>query len=335
MREAITLTGRSVTFIRRLCIERKINARLAGGNFWLIHRQNLLDYLAFEYKRAGKPKDLAGQRFGRLTALKIHSRKFGMIQWLCRCDCGNEKVACGTNLSKGKTKSCGCIVRNQGYKKDLAGRRFGKLTVLEYSHSKSNKPYWRCLCDCGNEKTIRGHNFVTGNTKSCGQCPKTVRMISEEVIKEYLSRSKQLDSLFNQITKDYCGSQCHYEHIGCCGDNFFVGGSSKQLIKLQEKEALENGWDSQKQSGNCKYHSDKGCFLEFAKSPLCIGTFCQEIIRSLEEKYPSEMISAFIEEVRSFRTLSLSYKPEVILGKMDVAIRLGETLIKKSIKNPV
>lgn len=31
------------------------------------------------------------------------------IAWLCRCDCGTEKVVKGEDLRNGDTKSCGCL----------------------------------------------------------------------------------------------------------------------------------------------------------------------------------------------------------------------------------
>jgi hypothetical protein len=50
---------------------------------------------------------------------------------------------------------------------DLVGRRFGKLVVLEYAYSKG-KPYWKCKCDCGNEKVINGGDLKLGKRMSCG-----------------------------------------------------------------------------------------------------------------------------------------------------------------------
>lgn len=52
--------------------------------------------------------------------------------------------------------------------KDLTGRRFGRLTVIEYSHIENSRTYWKCVCDCGNITTIQGHLLSTGKTKSCG-----------------------------------------------------------------------------------------------------------------------------------------------------------------------
>jgi hypothetical protein len=54
-------------------------------------------------------KDLTGQRFGRLTAIRRLDRKKGSCYlWLCRCDCGQEIVVRGQLLRKGSTRSCGC-----------------------------------------------------------------------------------------------------------------------------------------------------------------------------------------------------------------------------------
>lgn len=51
---------------------------------------------------------------------------------------------------------------------DLSGRRFGRLTAMEYAGRKNGRTLWRCLCDCGNE-TITGYsNLLNGITKSCG-----------------------------------------------------------------------------------------------------------------------------------------------------------------------
>lgn len=48
-------------------------------------------------------------RFGRLTVISpFESDLHGHSRWVCKCDCGNEMVAYGTNLKRGLTTSCGC-----------------------------------------------------------------------------------------------------------------------------------------------------------------------------------------------------------------------------------
>ena len=57
----------------------------------------------------GNVIDLTGQRFNRWTVLKEAGRnKSGGAVWLCRCDCGIERVVDGRSLRSGTSKSCGC-----------------------------------------------------------------------------------------------------------------------------------------------------------------------------------------------------------------------------------
>lgn len=61
-----------------------------------------------------KAKDLTGQKFGRLTVVErsCNSNKDRNVYWICRCECGNYTVVQGRNLRNGKSKSCGCFMRD-------------------------------------------------------------------------------------------------------------------------------------------------------------------------------------------------------------------------------
>lgn len=90
-------------------------------------------------------KDLKGQKFGRLTVLEkdiIKKSKAGDIYWLCQCECGNIVSINGSNLRSGNTKSCGCLKKERVSEintKDLKGKVFGKLTVLEKDNTIERK----------------------------------------------------------------------------------------------------------------------------------------------------------------------------------------------------
>ena len=117
-------------------------------------------------------QDLTGQRFGYLTVIN-EVRKEGNPHryWLCRCDCGNEKVIEGSHLKNGHTKSCGCYRREvrKGIAADLAGMRFGHLTVLgEVPGRIRSEAYWLCRCDCGSWSVCRQEQLKNGQAKSCG-----------------------------------------------------------------------------------------------------------------------------------------------------------------------
>lgn len=50
---------------------------------------------------------------------------------------------------------------------DLAGSRFGRLTVLHRVEG-TTRSAWLCRCDCGTLRTVRGSDLRSGNTTSCG-----------------------------------------------------------------------------------------------------------------------------------------------------------------------
>lgn len=69
-----------------------------------------------------KPRDLTGQRFGRLTVLGENPEPYrapgGAVcrRWDCACDCGKRITVPQYTLSREKngTLSCGCTPRNRG-----------------------------------------------------------------------------------------------------------------------------------------------------------------------------------------------------------------------------
>lgn len=126
-----------------------------------------------------KLKDLSGQKFGRLTVIKLNPRLIkGRASWLCRCDCGTIKSIKSQRLINGTTRSCGCLKV-----KDLVGRRFGRLTVICFDRVDANQQArWLCRCDCGTEKSIIGANLSFGTSKSCGCLQKEI--LSDLRIKE-------------------------------------------------------------------------------------------------------------------------------------------------------
>ena len=51
-------------------------------------------------------KLIVGEKYGRLTVLENHHPKDEAV---CRCECGNIKIARATNIFYGGTRSCGCL----------------------------------------------------------------------------------------------------------------------------------------------------------------------------------------------------------------------------------
>lgn len=58
----------------------------------------------------GRPMNIAGQRFHRLTALTMLPQRdpSGNVMWRCQCDCGNIVDVSYNSLVYSNQKSCGC-----------------------------------------------------------------------------------------------------------------------------------------------------------------------------------------------------------------------------------
>lgn len=56
-----------------------------------------------------------------------------------------------------------------GRRKDLSGKRFGRLRAVACTHyGPGHTAYWLCQCDCGVLHTTRGSSLTAGVIKSCG-----------------------------------------------------------------------------------------------------------------------------------------------------------------------
>lgn len=50
----------------------------------------------------------------------------------------------------------------------VIGHKFGRFTVLSYSHTEKSHKYFLCKCDCGEEKVVSISHLKRGGIKSCG-----------------------------------------------------------------------------------------------------------------------------------------------------------------------
>ena len=230
----------------------------------------------------GKLKDLSGQKFGKLIVIKIdHIHKYKsstVIYWLCKCDCGNECVVCGHNLSIGKTKSCGCLINGI---KDLTGQKFGRLTVLYRDYSDShNSIYWHCRCDCGVESNVRANALTSGNTKSCGCIQNENRKrIKDDLTDKIFGDLKVLHRVENKnkgvvwhcICK--CGRECDVRsdclkngNTTSCGCKFSKG--EEEIMKYLDLYSIE--YITQYKFNNCKNIHPLPFDFYLPKSNICI-----------------------------------------------------------------
>lgn len=131
--------------------------------------------------------NLVGQQFGEWLVLKKSNKKTTNknIYWICQCSCGTIQDICGTDLRQGRTTKCKqhfaniekrpvktyiapIFPKRINYNKSYNGKKFGKLTVIDYNETKSDGTYVLCQCDCGAIIKVRWNNLISGKTQSCG-----------------------------------------------------------------------------------------------------------------------------------------------------------------------
>lgn len=98
-------------------------------------------------------KNLTGQRFHRLTAIRPTNRRIGgNIIWECRCDCGRIVLVRSQHLIRGEQKSCGCLrrdkstslhqgqrgPRNKNWKGGRSVQRGGYIRIYNPNHPHHN-----------------------------------------------------------------------------------------------------------------------------------------------------------------------------------------------------
>lgn len=95
--------------------------------------------------RAWNFKDITGQEFGRLKAIRL-SRVVGKIAyWLCQCRCGKECETQGSSLRNKGVKSCGCATKEATVKHgmyDAPGYR-SWYSMIDRCTDKTAKDYPR------------------------------------------------------------------------------------------------------------------------------------------------------------------------------------------------
>jgi hypothetical protein len=77
--------------------------------------------------------NLTGRTFGRWTVLGYAGRDGDSHSWQCRCACGTQRNVRGSNLRKGISRSCGCLLGDVLQKRNLKhGHRTNKAFSPEW-----------------------------------------------------------------------------------------------------------------------------------------------------------------------------------------------------------
>lgn len=218
--------------------------------------------------------NLTNQKFGKLIALYPNeelSKNVKGIMWHCLCDCGKECDILATQLSQGKTKSCGCLSREVLINRNIQnrdvqiGQIYGYLKVTgdagyQLSSDGKNRHYSYCEClHCGSiNNIIKDNAMQTGHVQSCG----CLTSLGETKIKNLL----QMNHIFfiQEFTpanfEAETNKKCRFDFAIFADENktellYFIEydgiqhfkvtggwGTESNFIKAQEYDDIKNEW---------------------------------------------------------------------------------------------
>src|SRR3990167_3487865 len=112
-----------------------------------------------------------GQKFGRWTVTAVILDKTWQNKekrsLRLRCECGRERTA-KTVQAANSSEACGLCRIHVRRRRDLTGKRFGRLRVTSKAPLRNRVTRFNCLCDCGNSVVVSTSKLATGWTRSCG-----------------------------------------------------------------------------------------------------------------------------------------------------------------------
>ena len=115
-------------------------------------------------------KDLCGKKFGRLLVLARENnpgtrKNDTAAYWLCKCDCGSEKIIRGYSLTSGKTKSCSCL--------NVECNQLNQFKQAKLSHAQSvAKKLWKRSTRYSQIPFNQFLNLIQQNCYYCDSEPK-------------------------------------------------------------------------------------------------------------------------------------------------------------------
>ena len=108
-------------------------------------------------------KPLNGKKFNFLTVIEqaedyVSPSGKRQIQWLCKCDCGKEKIILGSSLKSGNAKSCTCqkikLLKKQN-KYEVKGK-----VVFVYFNNCNDK----MICDLEDWEKLKQYCWILGKS---------------------------------------------------------------------------------------------------------------------------------------------------------------------------
>jgi len=180
-----------------------------------------------------------GTKYNMLTIVKLHHvDKRWRRHYVCKCDCGNEKVIQGSLITSGNTKSCGCIRKINSLKRKLPenGGVINHL-ILQYK---------RHARDRGIKYNLNKDDFSEIISLPCHYCglPPSNNKITKNCSGFLYSGIDRVDSSIGYELGNVvpCCSICNKAKLGMSRNEFLTWVESVYNYSIDDRKAMAEQW---------------------------------------------------------------------------------------------
>ncbi len=116
-------------------------------------------------RRAPNFVDRTGEKVGLLLVLEKAASHAGKSRWLCRCSCGNTRIASNEVLDSVKPPSCGCSRVTPEGDRTASCSRCGARFVLAYRSQISRQRFCSQACRNEHQSQVRGTHHASSTAE--------------------------------------------------------------------------------------------------------------------------------------------------------------------------